>query len=178
MWNPLFFSPERTDTMKKILTIPVLTLLLLFTAACTNTAKKEAEDMSLNNKQVESFESITIRESGMRVTEEYVIINKGDICEISRYQLIPISGTYDDEHILLQSAEYKTEDMIALMNDCSFASWDGFEGKHPKNVSDGVMFTLSAVINDGQEVSAHGSQNFPKDYKAFMDKIKDILIEE
>ncbi|MBE6681102.1 MAG: hypothetical protein E7600_02290 [Ruminococcaceae bacterium] len=164
--------------MRKTLIIPLLALILLFTASCTSITEKEAEDMFLKKKRVKSFESITIRESGMRVIEEYAIMNKGDVCEISLYQLIPISGTYDDERILLQSVEYKTEDMIALMNDCGFASWDGFEGKHPKNVSDGVMFTLSAVINDGQKVSAHGSQNFPKDYKSFIGKIKDILIKE
>lgn len=164
--------------MKKIFTALALILILIFTASCADTTEKEAEDMFLKKKQVESFENITIRESGMRVSEEYEIINKGDICEISLYQLIPIQGTYDDERILLQSAEYKTADLLVLMNDCGFASWNGFEGKHPKNVSDGIMFRLFAVINDGEEISAQGSQNFPKNYNEFVKQIKTILSEQ
>ena len=164
--------------MKKISLISASILIILFVAACVNTTEKEVEDMFFKKKQVESFETITIRESGMRVTEEYVITNKGDVCEISLYQLTPISGTYDDKRTLLKSTEYDTREFVALMNNCGFASWNGFEGKHPKNVSDGIMFRLNAVINDGETVSADGSQNFPKNYKSFMSEIKSILIND
>ena len=61
------------------------------------------------------------------------------------------------------------------MNECGFASWNGFDGKHPKNVSDGIMFSLFAVINDGMKVNAKGSENFPKNYKTFMGEVKSIL---
>lgn len=165
--------------MKKFLAFIASLLIILTASSCNGKNPPEKEDetyMLFSKKQVESFETITIRESGMRVIEEYKIINKGDICEISFYQIVPISGTYNDQYTLLKSAEYDTEKLIALMNECGFASWNGFDGKHPKNVHDGIMFGLDAVINGNETVTARGSQNFPKKYKEFMAKIKDILV--
>lgn len=164
--------------MKRILFFLSAILIILFTSSCTNIEEKGEKDVFFKKKQVGTFDKVTIRESGMRVTEEYEIVNNGDICEISLYQLIPVSGTYEDKRTLMQSAEYDTQKLITLMNNCGFASWNGFEGKHPKNVSDGIMFRLEAEINDGEKIKAHGSENFPKGYKEFMREIRTILTEK
>lgn len=164
--------------MKKFWAFITSLLILLTASSCNGKNSPEKEDetyMFFEKKQVETFQSVLVRESGMRVTEEYEIINKGDICEIALYQLVPVPGTYDDERTLLRRAEYNTQEFVDLMNECGFVSWNGFDGKHPKNVSDGIMFSLFAVINDGMKVNAKGSENFPKNYKKFMGEVKNIL---
>jgi len=140
-----------------------------------NVHKKEETNMFFKKKQVEAFETVTIREISMRTTEEYQLICKGDLCDISMYQIIPIPNSHDDDRVLVQSDEYSTRDLVNLMNECGFASWDGFSGKHPKNVCDGIMFTVNAVVNSGKTVKASGSENFPKHYKRFMGEIKGLL---
>lgn len=165
--------------MKRILILLTLTLTVLLMCSCNGTknptTKEDEQNMFFKKKQVTAFENILIRESGMRVTEEYEIIGKGDYCEISLYQIIFVQNSNEDKRVLMQSTQYDIQDFIKMMNECGFASWNGFEGKHPKNVHDGIMFKLYATINDGDTVSANGSENFPKNYKKFMGEIKSIL---
>ena len=62
-----------------------------------------------------------------------------------------------------------TDTVLELLNKCRILSWDGFNGPHPKNVKDGIMFTLKATVNEGKKIYATGSQNFPKHYRDFRD---------
>ena len=64
---------------------------------------------------------------------------------------------------------------LELMNTCGVICWDGFHGKHPKNVKDGIMFDFRATVNDGQEIHADGSENFPKGYHDFVRELNKIL---
>ena len=67
--------------------------------------------------------------------------------------------------------------MIELMNTCGILSWDGFHGKHPKNVSDGIMFDFTANVSGGQTIHADGSANFPKGYHEFVRTLDEMLAE-
>ena len=133
----------------------------------------DTKPASLN--EITSFESLTLRFSGMRVTEEYEIIANGDKTEISYYH-IKFSGG-EDERELQNSAECDTQEVIDILNDCKAGKWNGFHGKHPKGVLDGRMFTLTASVNGGERLYADGSENFPKNFRAFEEWINKKLNE-
>lgn len=124
-------------------------------------------------EEIRSFETINLRISGMRVTQEYEIICRGDETEISLYHLYYVNGK--DERRLEKSATLKTEEMIEILNSFQISGWNGFKGEHPKNVSDGDMFRLEAVINDGERIYAEGSANFPKGYREFIKELNKML---
>ena len=124
---------------------------------------------------VESFEYVILRLSGMRFTNEYEILKKEDVAEISQYEIRYNKDV--DERILEKQVLCEEETILQLFNDCKLLSWDGFVGKHPKGVSDGIMFTLEAVLND-RKIYAHGSENFPRHYREFVDGINDLLKED
>ena len=119
------------------------------------------------------FETINLRISGMRVTQEYEIICRGGETEILLYQIFYANGK--DERRLEKSAVVKTEKIIEILNSCGFSGWNGFKGEHPKNVSDGDMFRLEAVINNSEKIYAEGSANFPKGYSEFKKELNELL---
>ena len=124
-------------------------------------------------EEIRSFETINLRISGMRVTQEYEIICRGGETEILLYQIFYANGK--DERRLEKSVVVKTEKMIEILNSCGFSGWNGFKGEHPKNVSDGDMFRLEAIINDGERIYAEGSANFPKGYIEFIKELNKML---
>ena len=67
------------------------------------------------------------------------------------------------------------EDCLQQLNACKVGSWNGFHGAHPKNVTDGIMFTLEATVNGGTRLYADGSQNFPKHYHDFVGWLSEQL---
>ncbi|MBO7699042.1 MAG: hypothetical protein J6S38_08440 [Erysipelotrichaceae bacterium] len=127
------------------------------------------------SEKIESFESIWLRTSGMRFTDEHEILMKEDKAEVSHYRIMYREGK--DERVLERQALCDKERILKLLNECDLISWDGFQGKHPKWVSDGIMFTLKAIVNSDREIYAQGSENFPKHYREFTDEIKKILKE-
>lgn len=114
-------------------------------------------------KEITSFESLNLRLSGMRITEEYEIIADGDKAEISYYHMNYGSGK--EERVLQKSAVCDTKEVIDILNECNAGKWNGFHGKHPKGVLDGTMFTLTASVNGGTRLYADGSENFPKNFR-------------
>ena len=124
-------------------------------------------------EEIRSFETINLRISGMRVTQEYEILCRGGETEVLLYQIFYANGK--DERRLEKSAVVKTEEMLETLNSCGFSGWNGFKGEHPKNVSDGDMFRLEAVINDSEKIYAEGSANFPKGYSEFKKELNELL---
>lgn len=125
--------------------------------------------------KIESFEIITLRESGMRITCEYEIVNKDDNAEVSEYEIR--YGNKEDERVLMRRAVCSAEKMLKLLNDCKLLSWDGFNGKHPKYILDGIMFRFNATVNGDRTVQASGSENFPKHYREFTNELYAMLNE-
>lgn len=125
------------------------------------------------NEKIYSFEKIDLRVSEMRLTSEYEIINKGEKTEISLYYVNYASGA--KELIPEKTVETETDEFIEFLNFCNFGSWNGFKGEHPKNVLDGTMFVLTAVINGEENLEAEGSANFPKGYRDFKKELDRLL---
>lgn len=133
----------------------------------------KGSDIMFTKKIITSFGKITLSESGMRGTQIYEIICIGDTSTVSLYQKIYSRG--EDERRLLKSAGCSTEAFIKLLNDCDVCKWDGFSGKHPRGVKDGIMFRFTAEINGGVAIRAEGSQNFPRRYRDFTNGLYEIL---
>lgn len=124
------------------------------------------------NKKITAFEQINIHVSGMRVTAEYEILD-GESAEISRYKILYREG--ETVRALERRVFCDREIILELLDTCRFSRWDGFRGSHPKNVLDGDMFILSAVVNDGQIIRAEGSANYPKGYREFIRRLDQML---
>ena len=113
-------------------------------------------------KSVSDIENLTLHLSGMRISEEYEIQANGDKATISYYTFSYANGT--EEKVLKKRTACETQAVIDALNKVDFVKWNGFEGAHPKGVTDGTMFRLTATINGGQKLTAAGSQNFPKHF--------------
>ena len=96
------------------------------------------------------------------------------MAEVAKYGIRYTDG--EDKRIVELKNTCEKERILKLMNDCDLLSWDGFVGQHPKDVLDGIMFTMNAIIN-GKKIHATGSENFPKHYREFTDGLFQILKE-
>ena len=94
---------------------------------------------------------------------------------MSRYSIRYLAG--NGTRILTQRALCEEKRVLKLLNDCALLSWDGFVGEHPRGVTDGILFNLTATVDGGRTVKANGSQNFPKHYRDFTDGLYVILSE-
>ena len=126
-------------------------------------------------KNVTSVEAMTLTLCGMRGSSVYKFEGEGAATELRRYREIYRSG--ERELKLERSVPCAVQMMIELMNSCGILRWNGFHGKHPKNVSDGMMFCFKAVVNGGQTIFADGSENFPKGYREFVRALNAMLPE-
>ena len=116
-------------------------------------------------KSVASFSAIRLKISGMRITEVYEILCRGEETEISQYWLR--YENHEEKYELQKRAIVPSGDMLTLLNRCRILKWDGFSGKNPPHVLDGTMFEFTATVNGGRKIRASGSNNFPKDYHDF-----------
>ena len=130
---------------------------------------------SKNNPEnkIVSFEIITLRETGMRGSTEYEIVEKDGNAALTQYVIRYTQGK--DQRIPEKSAVVSTDMILEILNNCRILSWDGFNGPHPKGVLDGIMFRFDAIVNNGKKIYAHGSQNFPKHYREFRNALYEIL---
>lgn len=124
-------------------------------------------------EQIETFSSVLLRLSGMRGSQEYEILPKGDRAEVSYYMIRYRDG--DDKRDLAERATCGADEFLQLLNSCGILSWDGFRGAHPKDVLDGTMFRFEAVVNGGRTVRAGGSENFPPSFRDFTGGLYRIL---
>ena len=127
-------------------------------------------------KTVTSVETMTLILRGMRGGFVYKFEHEEDTTELQRHRETYRDG--EDMLVLEASAPCGVQTMIDLMNTCGILRWDGFHGKHPKNVSDGIMFRFEATVNGGQTIIADGSANFPKGYHEFVRALDAMLAEQ
>ena len=138
-------------------------------------AENERQRPNAPAEEITSFENVTLRESGMRGASYVELRAKGDEAEITRYRLRYSGGK--EERVPELQAVCGAERVLRLLNECELLSWDGFDGPHPKNVLDGIMFTLEAAVNGGRRITARGSANFPRHYRVFTDGLYSLLRE-
>lgn len=166
----------RPDRPKAARAIAGLTAITLITGVCLmffhGCAGQNGAD-KIKDGSVTELESLLLRLSGMRVTEEYEMTANGDETTLSYYTISYANG--EDERILESRVSLDTRSVIDALNGFGFIKWDGFHGKHPKGVLDGTMFSLEAVVNGGKKLTADGSANFPKRFGEFRSWLSDSL---
>ena len=126
-----------------------------------------------DEKKVVSLDSFLLRLSGMRLTCEYEIGIEGDMATVSLYYFNYSTG--EERRVLEKSASVAAADMIAELNEVDLIKWDGFDGPHPRGVTDGTQFRLEATVNGGRGITAQGSQNFPKHYHDLVGYLDGLL---
>ena len=124
-------------------------------------------------KKITLVKKLTLTLRGMRGSIVYEIINNADKLELRLYREIFSNGENVLE--LENSTLVDIHIFIELMNNCGVICWDGFHGKHPRNVKDGIMFSFTAIVNDGQTIRADGSANFPKGYHEFVRGVNNMF---
>jgi len=124
---------------------------------------------------VTSVESVSLTLHGMRGSSVYEITGDAEKTELSLYRLV-YSGK-ETVRELEKSVVCDTKTILEVMNTCRILRWDGFHGKHPKHVSDGIMFRFMATVNGSTEIRADGSANFPKGYHEFVRALNQMLTE-
>ena len=123
-------------------------------------------------EKIISFERLTLRLSGMRMTEEYEINAENDRARLCRYTILYCDG--EDQRRLEESVITDAAVVIGILNDCNIIRWDGFVGKNPPFVLDGTTFTFEAQVNGDRIIRASGSNNFPKHFG----ELRDFLYEQ
>lgn len=127
-------------------------------------------------EQVDSVREVSLHTAGMRATHQYVIKPESGQLRLERYREVFTDGQI--RMVPEKSVMWETEALVALMNECRVLRWDGFHGKHPRGVLDGIMFQFSATINGGRTIRAQGSANFPKGYLEFVQALDRSLAAE
>lgn len=128
---------------------------------------------AFGSEKITDFEYIRIHLSGMRSQSGYEIHCRGSETEILHYSIRYRDGEECKEPESI--AVCATAAVLNILNECGFLSWDGFHGRHPRRVKDGVMFRLEASVNGGRLIKAGGSENFPKHFQDLMGWIKGAL---
>ena len=152
----------------------VLALLLLAVAmmGCSSVSQSAGTKNAAEN--IKSFEIVTFHLSGMRFTTEYEIVMKNGSAEVVEYAI-----RYEKDKGRMRVPKRKTvcsaDRVVKLLNDCSLIAWDGFHGAHPKDVKDGIMFSLKATVNGNRSIKADGSENFPKHFRELWKGLDAIL---
>ena len=158
--------------MSRNFTKRIFTFLLLAAAVMIFPSVLQSFGIEKPSEKIESFEIVTLRLSGMRFTVEYEIVMKGKNAEVVEYD---IRYGKDEKRVPRRKSVCSADRVLTLLNDCRLVSWDGFVGNHPKNVKDGIMFSLEATVNGSRKISAHGSENFPKHFRELRDGLNAIL---
>lgn len=131
---------------------------------------------TFNNKQkkiITSVQEASLKIMGMRGTNLYKVNNNDGEITVERYQ-----ERYRDDSFRFEpdkSISCSMENIVDIMNECNVMRWNGFFGKHPRNVSDGDMFNFTAIVNEGLTIRAEGSANFPKGYHEFIRTLNEML---
>ena len=132
-------------------------------------------DFKINRKEIASVESLCLRESGMRVTTEYEILQKNGQAEVSLYFIRYESGAGKDERQLQKRVTLPLNEDLDRLNEYHVIKWNGFNGPNPPGLLDGTMFRFEAVLNSGEKIYASGSNNFPKHYRELRDWFYTVL---
>ena len=151
----------------------IFTFLLLGAAMMLFPSVSQTFGIGKPAEKITSFEIVTLRLSGMRFTTEYEIVMKGKESEVTEYEIRYEKN--ENKRVPERKTVCSADKVLKLLNDCELMAWDGFVGNHPKDVRDGIMFSLKATVNDNRKIYAHGSENFPKHFREFRDGLKALL---
>lgn len=125
------------------------------------------------DKTIKTIEKFLLSTVTMRQILECEIQIKDEKAVVSNYEIRYIDKVA--KRVLIEQGETGYKDILKILNKYKVLSWDGFKGNHPKDVADGTMFTLEAVVNEDKIIYATGSQIFPKGYHEVYKALREIM---
>lgn len=176
----------------------LICILLMLLSSCSSpnknsgyTGDPKITDNGTDNVTVDyggdpmEFESFSLSESGTTAeTHVYEGYKTADGVHLEYYisQSIwdnSISG-YTETRITVRSVDgnealYQT--LCTLFGDCKIDKWANFKGSNPPNVLDGSSMSFQAVLADGTKITADGTNNFPKNFRAFSNELHKLINE-
>lgn len=169
----------------------IITTFLAMTLA-TACPRNNDDDQSPNtmnalfkkDKSVE-FDNFRIELSQMRGIEIYTAQRTTTGVKLEYYmpnrQYNEQTGEYDETKMYLRvikGDQQLYEEICQWLSEYKVKRWDGFHGANPIGLRDGTMMTFEAVMSDGERIYAHGSNNFPRHYKDFENKLVELFSRE
>ena len=70
------------------------------------------------------------------------------------------------------------QEVCTLFGVCRIDQWAGFCGDNSPDVLDGSSMGFTAVLADGTEITADGTNSFPKNYRTFTDALRKLITTE
>lgn len=143
---------------------------------------------TLNDNDIEyggdplEFESFRLSEGGMSAQEE---VYEGWRTETGAHLEYYITCSYWDDtggeyvdrkdivHAVDGGEEFYRE-LCTLLGNCRIDKWEGFHGDNPPGILDGSSMSFEAVLGDGKQISAYGSNNFPRNYGKFVNALRNM----
>lgn len=128
--------------------------------------KLEISDMSAQSRVYEGYRT----ENGVHL-EYYIRSSRWDKTA---------SGFIEEREIVraCNANEELYQKLRDLFDKCRIAEWAGFIGHEPADVLDGSSMSFNAVLADGNEVNACGTNNFPDDYSMFKSALHKLTTSE
>ena len=128
------------------------------------------------------FESFRLSESGMAAGAE---VYEGWKTETGAhleyyYQIYYWDGTKEEQvdrkNMIraIDGDENFYRELCALLGNCRIDRWEGFAGANPPGILDGSSMSFEAVLGDGKQIYANGSNNFPGNYGKFVNALQDM----
>lgn len=119
---------------------------------------------------ISSVEKLSLRISGMRSEVIY------EIAENDGHAVLTLYRVTIDEKIPEKTVACGTDEILDLLNSCGVIRWNGFHGKHPRDVLDGDMFDFCATVNGEVVIKADGSACFPSGYRELVRGLLNLLV--
>ena len=132
------------------------------------------------------FDSFRLKISRMRGSEVYEGQKTATGIHLEHYtpgrrEYGSVNRVYKETKKMIKTIEGDQqlyEEIAQLFAEYKIKRWDGFHGANPPGLRDGTMMDFDATLSDGTRIDADGSNNFPKHFRDFQEKLHDIFERE
>ena len=170
--------------MRKMVFLILIAVCAAVLAACSAIKKPGGIDNIHNigyGGEPLEFESFRLSESGMAAGAEVYEGWRTDTGAHLEYYYQ--TGYWDDakgEEVdrknmihAIDGDEAFYRELCELLGNCRIDKWEGFSGANPPGILDGSSMSFEAVLGDGKQIYAYGSNNFPGNYGKFVGALRD-----
>lgn len=88
------------------------------------------------------------------------------------------TNEYTEHRAVIRSVDGDKElyqKICEIMGNCRVNTWKGFHGANPGDVLDGSSMSFEALLADGTEITASGSNHFPENYGIFKNALHECM---
>ena len=91
-----------------------------------------------------------------------------------------VSGNVEQRTVIraIDGDDALYQEVCTLFGECRIDQWADFHGGNSPDVLDGSSMGFTAVLADGTEITADGTNSFPKNYRTFTDALNRLITAE